>query len=522
MSDGKNRNEVRFLLAVCLFLTVFLSGFCSLDNNCDWGDDFAAYMTDGIAIAEGKYGEQIHTNAFLRYGSREEDAVHVHSFGMPLTHALVYRICGFDREGFHNLFIYKLPSLLLLSAMCAVYYLFLQRRADRYISVVLALVLCCSRTFFHAIQNLGNDVMFMALTVLCFYEADMLTLQEKRSVSRAAFTGFLLWALVSVRLNGFGVLAAVLLYYVCCLLKKKQAPVFCDLIPCIVFAALYLVINCLIFPKPTSTSSISDITWAGIRSGTEYYFLQLFYYFSSVIENLLIAPIRYILHIPVPGKDSISLYGTLNFFFTAAFFALMILGLLTEGFRENTAVTVFIIASFLVTSGLNLGQGLRYLYNILPFLYMYFAYGFDLLIRLRKKLPIKTDQKTKSRVCGICTAILCGLVFVSVIRSDAENIKKPVRDLMTAYSDSAVETYGFIMDNVDRDSTIAFFKPRALYLNTDVKAFLPGRNGMTVEDGDYYLYYKPGSEFLLSEDEQENYTAVFENEEFKLFEKNNN
>ncbi len=519
MSDGKNRNELRFILAVCLFLTVFLSGFCSLDNNCDWGDDFAAYMTDGIAIAEGKYGEQIHTNAFLRYGSREEDAVHVHSFGMPLTHALVYRICGFDREGFHNLFIYKLPSLLLLSAMCAVYYLFLQRRSDRYISVVLALVLCCSRTFFHAIRNLGNDVMFMALTVLCFYEADMLTLHEKRSVSRAVFTGFLLWALVSVRLNGFGGLAAVLFYHVSFLVRKKQRPVPTDLIPYIVFAALYLTVNCLIFPAPTSTSGISDITWAGIRSGTEYYFSQLFYYFGSVIENLLIAPLRFIVRLLAPGKDPITLYSALNKFFLIAFFALMILGVIVRGFRENLAVTVFIMASFLVTAGLNLGQGLRYLYNILPFLYMYFAYGFDLLVRLWKKLPIKTDQKPKSRFCGICTAILCALVLVPVIRSDAENIKKPVRNLLTAYSDGAVETYGFIIDNVDRDSTIAFFKPRALYLNTDVKAFLPGRNGMRVEDGDYYLYYKPDPEFLLSEDEQENYTVVFENEEFKLFEK---
>ena len=100
MSDTEKKNSHRIIFAVFLSIIVFLSGLCNLDNNCNWGDDFAAYMTDGIAIAEGEYAEQIHTNAFLRYGSSEEDAVHVHSFGMPLIHSLVYLLCGFDRSGF--------------------------------------------------------------------------------------------------------------------------------------------------------------------------------------------------------------------------------------------------------------------------------------------------------------------------------------------------------------------------------------------------------------------------------------
>ena len=75
----------------------------------------------------------------------------------------------------------------------------------------------------------------------------------------------------------------------------------------------------------------------------------------------------------------------------------------------------------------------------------------------------------------------------------------------------------YIENNVSQDSIIAFFKPRALYLNTEILSFIPEKNGMTVEDGDYYLYYKPDPDFLLPD--ETNFSAVFENEEFKLFKK---
>ena len=513
MSAIEKKNSHPVLAAVFLSVIVFLSGLFNLDNNCNWGDDYAAYLTDGIALAEGKYEEQIHTNAFLRYGSSEEDAVHVHSFGMPLLHSLVYRLCGFDRTDFADLFVYKLPSLLLLSVMCAAYYLLLRKRFDKYISVVLTLTLCCSLEFFYAIRNLGNDVLFMAFTLLCFYAAELFTAGEEKSLFCAASLGFLLWATVSVRLNGVGVLLAVLLYHALSLLDRKKRPTLADFVPYAVFAVLYLIINCLIFPSPTSTSSVSDISLQRFRGGIQYYSSQLYSYFSAVAETLFVAPLRFVQRIVVPGKDPITIYNALNKLLTVLFFVFMGIGIAVECGRRKIAVPVFVLASFLITAGLNLGQGMRYLYSILPFLFLYFACGLSFL---KNKL---TQRTNKAWFSGLCTAALCCFALIPVIKADAENIKNPAREPLTAYSESAVEAYNYIADHLEKDSTVAFFKPRALYLNTGVRSFPPRDNGRKVGEGDYYLYYKPDPDYLLTEDEEENYTAVFENEDFLLLEK---
>ena len=515
MSDERSGKKYSVLFAIALSIAVFLLGAFNLDNNCNWGDDYAAYMADGIAIAEGKYEEQIHTNAFLRFGGTDDAMTHVHSFGMPLIHSLVYRICGFDRTGFNNLYAYKLPSLIMLSEMCAVFYLFLRRRTDQYISALLAFALCCGMEFYYAIRNLGNDVMFMALTMLCIYETEIFS-SGKKSTPRAAFTGVLLWTLVSVRLNGAGVLAAALLYHICTLIRNRQKPEFVDFIPYLVFAALFLVINCIIFPKPTSTSRMSDVTAENFIGGIEYYSFQIYYYFCRVIENVLVAPVRFVQRIVFPGKDPVRIYSAMNTLLTSSFLAVMLIGLFARGLKKDTVISILVAASFLITAGLGLGQGLRYLYNILPFLYMYFAYGLRVLSGLSK-------QKIRVRhgwIKALCSAALCIFIAVPIIKADIENIKDTSGEQLTAYSDSAVEAYNYIRKNVEKGSTVAFFKPRALYLNTEVLSFVPKTNGMKVSEGDYYLYYKPDPDFLLSEEETDNYTNVFENEDFRLLKKN--
>ena len=47
----------RFLMLAAAAI-VFLAVLSTLDNDCDWGDDFAAYINQGIAIAEGHFDEQ--------------------------------------------------------------------------------------------------------------------------------------------------------------------------------------------------------------------------------------------------------------------------------------------------------------------------------------------------------------------------------------------------------------------------------------------------------------------------------
>ena len=51
-----------FLAAAFLVLLIFILTFLSVDNSCYWGDDYAAYLSQGIAMAEGRLEEQAKLN----------------------------------------------------------------------------------------------------------------------------------------------------------------------------------------------------------------------------------------------------------------------------------------------------------------------------------------------------------------------------------------------------------------------------------------------------------------------------
>ena len=72
---------------------------------------------------------------------------------------------------------------------------------------------------------------------------------------------------------------------------------------------------------------------------------------------------------------------------------------------------------------------------------------------------------------------------------------------------------------MDAEDTIAFFKPRALYLNTGRVSLLPEKDGFKITDADYYLYYVPSQKLLITADLEDSYRPCFENYEFILYEK---
>lgn len=69
MKMHKNISSIRSVsdraLAFFVALIVFLTVLSTLDNDCMWGDDFAAYISEGIAIAEGRFGQQVAMNSFM-------------------------------------------------------------------------------------------------------------------------------------------------------------------------------------------------------------------------------------------------------------------------------------------------------------------------------------------------------------------------------------------------------------------------------------------------------------------------
>lgn len=528
------RKKPDIALALILCAAVFLLGFMGLDNNCDWGDDFAAYMIDGIALAEGRYEEQIAINVILRSGSLVgKEEAHVHAFGFPLLHALTYRLAGFDTQSFSQLWLYKLPSLLAISMMAGAYYLFLRKRFGLGLSFLLSLALCAHTELYHAVRNLYNDAFFMSLSLCCFFLVEIYLDKDHKSrrILWGLLLGLMLWYSYSVRLNGIVTAVAVLLAQFVWLIRKKKKPGFTELVPVGTFLVLYVIFNVLIFPKPTSTSGAGDMNLANFISGSKYYMGMLIEWARHFAAICLDVPVSLAATFFYSVFDSPQLCAAVsrtesfirNEVYTVlaiCFLLLALWGMLRIGLKRDVHIVFFIFVSFIGTAALNLGQELRYLYVLLPHLLMYAVQAVMDLLSLsgaNKKRPGWVLRLGRY----ILTGLLCIFAILPAAESGFENITNDVQENLTAYSQPAIEVYNYIQDNTAEDETIAFFKPRALYLNTARVSLLPQEKGFRISDADYYLEYKPAEEKLLEAETATDFIRIYENEEFILHQKLN-
>ena len=81
-----------------------------------------------------------------------------------------------------------------------------------------------------------------------------------------------------------------------------------------------------------------------------------------------------------------------------------------------------------------------------------------------------------------------------------------------------MDMYAYIQENIPEDATVAFFKPRALYLNTGRHGLSPYEPQYELTDTDYYLHYCE-EKFLIDETVEDMYELVYENPELALYKK---
>ena len=172
---------------------------------------------------------------------------------------------------------------------------------------------------------------------------------------------------------------------------------------------------------------------------------------------------------------------------------LMVIGIIVRTLKGNAHLTLLLIGTMIVLVMLPYRQGLRYVYNILPFMLMFIVYGAMFVIqRIQKAF---SGFRKMSLVTGvIVTAIAGEMLFfpcAAAIVNDYINLthwgEKTQDDV---FNDEAKEVYAYIRQNISEDSIIAFAKPRALYLNTGRRSFRPGINGHDVMDAEYLLFCK--------------------------------
>ncbi|MCR4768433.1 MAG: hypothetical protein K5875_10800 [Saccharofermentans sp.] len=503
-----------WLFALAATLIVLLFGSLSLTRGIyPWGDDCAAYISEGIAIADGKLPEQAKMNLFYHPSDLPLEAYEsgslVYVWGYPLLLSVVYKLVGFGAD---KIIFYKLPLLLSLALTAGALVLLFRKRLSAWFSFLISVIFCMSSYLFSALNQLYSDIPFVFFCILSILLMECLCeLEEKggKVLPVAIVYGLSLWFTYETRLSGAAVCVLAFIEHVILVypLVKKAANrkrlIVLHILPYLLFGLLILVSERLwLMP---ATPNYSDFAVQIDKSSLFGYYMTLIYKFFVSIDGE-----GYIL------------------------FALFLAGLIMTGFqKKNIYLTVLLVGTVIVNCNLPYVQGPRYIFNILPFVLLYTANGIVWTAGLIKKLwnKIKLMSRKKSfteklsSFANKYSKIFAVIIFVFVMIFELSYGANYAFNNIThwgqtqdndAYSPYAIEVYQYISEKTDADSVICFEKPRMLYLNTGRKSFRYGNNGHELSDADYYLKFKAGFTGELEAELPDNET-VFENEMFVLY-----
>lgn len=494
------------LMVLALLIAALLLGLGIIDDSHVWGDDFAGYILEGKAIAEGTVREQTELNAVLHpsprvYGDVTAEGPLVYVWGMPMILSLVYALVGYDRPMGQAIICYKLPGAVFFAVFIAVLYLFYRRRFSYAVSLFLTALMCLHPQLIAEVNYVGTDIPCLAASTLSLLLIDVF-LGERRPRGRVLAgiaLGAALWFTCEVRLNGMTVVLAVLLAHVLWLLRERPRgrALAAHALPWLVFAALYGVTRIFL---PAATSNTSHIA----RGATSWIFYNLSYY-DGLIQKWVMAmlpeglPLREYAHV--------------------ALYAAVIAGILTQDIRSHLHLIVLLVGTYGVLYLLPYVQDLRYMFNILPVMLMFAAYGVRFAAgKIAAHISGAGIRRGCLAACCVIMALTAGSMLCRTLAWERQ--ERAGRDRRyEAYSPEMTDMFAYVLDHVDEDDVIAFFKPRLLYLSTGRVGIVPGVNGNLFKHADYILLRKEPEEirWTMWQELWDETTLEYENDGFELY-----
>lgn len=461
------------LIALLLALLTLTAALLSLDSGHLWGDDFAAYLLEGRAIVEGTVKEQTQLNLTLHpsrldFGGKVIEGPLVYVWGLPMLLSIVYRLVGYDMPAGTQIIWYKLPGVLMLSAASAIAYLFFRRRFSRPVSAVLSAALCLNWRVITESNSIHTDIPCLMLSLLALLLIECFLSQRggaRRLVTGAAL-GAAMWFTCEMRLNGKTVAAVIALAHVIGLLRERPRgrAWLVHLVPWMTMAALWGITR-LFLPAATSNTY-------HIAGGANWWILYNIQHYDMEISEWVVRML--------PVGFPLAKYAHY------LFYALALIGVAAHGLKENLHLTALVFGTFAVLYLLPYFQGLRYMLNILPLLLMFAAYGAAFLVRSLSKHP--AAHRLARVLCGTVLAVLTLGTLQQTVRGEIRHMQEGgIHYRYEAYSDDMVDMYAYVHENTEEDALFAYFKPRALYLNTGRVGFVPGENDHLFSDADYVL-----------------------------------
>lgn len=193
---------------------------------------------------------------------------------------------------------------------------------------------------------------------------------------------------------------------------------------------------------------------------------------------------------------------------------ILLASLTNKNAKKDCLYLAFICVYFVGNCLMPYSQGLRYVYPILPFLFLFLIYGVQVFFHA------VSQEKNMEKLKNLLLLTLAGLIFLLPLQYAAANMKNNKNGSETgAYSISAKDMYRYIIQNTPPDSIISFYEARALYLNTG-RLSVPNQLVYPIIDTDYFLESSELA-YYLPETMKGYFSLVHENSSFRLWKNTN-
>lgn len=486
----------------CLSLFFALAGTiiaaARLTQYPGWGDDWAAYVEQGIAIATGTIPQQQLDMRFCIDNSSIPLGPYAYPWGLPLAIAGLFLKTGFSMVAF------KAINLLFWGPFLFMFHVAALRRTNRTIASILTALFIVHPIFLGNVNAIGSDIPFLFLSFSSVLALESLVSYPGRRLGTLGVLSGLGGIACSLaflfRTNGVVVLASLactqLSFCAARLLPdfkfsrfvrdavQLNGPVWIQSFPLLSFAA------CILLLKSTLTiggdghlAMLSAVSLRSIAGHSLHY--------TKVAADWLALPM--LSRALVPGVGIVLLSAGA--------------GLVLS--RAKPMEVLFVLGTALCYIIWPAKQDFRFLFPLVPFILLWIG---EIAMQSAKSRP-----RVVRTVAAFAIVILANF-FLRTSQSIRRSVIPPCDDPLAT---EATNAFAFIRRNTPDDVVVAFRKPRALHLLTGRRAYAPHLDDTRMSSNDLLLIDKlhDPSDWIRDMEREissGSYAVLFENKQFLL------
>lgn len=497
------------MAAIFLVFTFVLSVLVCYDGK-SWGGDFSQYFAQTRALADHAIEEWYEKNIFIIDTSAEGIGSDVYPWLWSILLLPMYKLFGFSIP---LLKLYE--ALYFAAAMIPLVYI-LRRRLNGKQTVLICLGIACNLSFLMYVNSIESDLPCMFMILLTLNIIDLYHQSCEKSVGKngmlpkvfyGILTGILIFAACETKTMNKALLLALLVYDVFIIVlsvirtyirKENQLDFKVCLRKALVMAVPFVsyAVTAVVFysylPKSGGTyNGYFEFTPGRLKENITGYF--------EILAQMVCATSRPIITI-------ISYIGV------CLLLILAVVGMITK-FKEELYLLIYMGGMICMLLFYDY-MGARFIFALYSLFVLFGCQGYLWLKERFTNYRLADWGKLLLQDGYFLYMILLVVSFVTV----AISIQTGRYSLRQADSVQAEAFYAYINENISDDAVVYFFKPRVLYLYTNVYSYNWYNEIDHMDMADYIAVCEEDGYDRVHAYAEEYGTLVYENEMFRLYE----